>query len=173
MKIFESWPIGHIDILGITNTFMIKVNSLYGNVVFRALRFHYLLLFFIHSCIWILGGSKILNQTENRVQILMFSIILSVNCLLILLQAKSNSHPFNIAVPSIWCMLLVVLKGYWNVSMRMQPKGVEITLFNDFQRAQNYLWKPCSFGFLSSHCEIALFDPVKTHICHFLNKQSR
>lgn len=119
---------GHINILGLTNTFMIKVNSLYGNVVFRALHFHYLLLFLYIHAYEFYDGSKILNQTENRVPILMFSVILSVNCLLIPLQAKSSSHPFNIAVPSIWCMLLVVLKGCWNVSIRMQPKGVEITL---------------------------------------------
>lgn len=156
MKIFEHWRMWHIDILGLINTCMIKPNALYGNVVFRALQSRYLLLFlYIHA--YEFRGSKILSQPEDRITILMFSVILSLNCLLIPLAVKSNTHPFYTAVAAIRCMLLFMLKEYWNVSTKMQPKGQEKTVTNDFQRAQNYLWKACSFEFLSSHCGKSTF----------------
>lgn len=136
---------------------MIKPNALYGNVVFRALQSRYLFLFLYIRAYEFRKGSKILSQPEDRITILMFSVILSLNCLLIPLAVKSNTHPFYTAVAAIRCMLLFMLNGYWNVSTKMQPKGHEKTVTNDFQRAQNYLWKACSFEFLSSHCGKSTF----------------
>lgn len=76
----------------------------------------------------------------------MFSVILSLNCLLI--PPKSNTHPFHSAVAAIRCMLLVMLKGYWNVSTDCQKwftKSLELSL------------KTCSFEFLSSQRRKSIF----------------
>lgn len=144
--------------MGLVNTCLIKPNVLYGNAVFKALQSCYLFLFlYIHEYEF-REGSKILSQPEDRITILMFSLILSLNYLLIPLGVESNTHPFFYsAVPAISCMCLVMLNGYWNVSTKMQPKGHEKTVINDFQRAKNYLGKACCFEFLNSHCGKSTF----------------
>lgn len=144
--------------------------ALYGNIVFRALLSRYLLLFPYINAYEFIEASKILSEPEYRIRILMFSVILSLNCLLIPLAAKSNTHPFHSAVAAIRCMLLVMLKGYWNVSTKMKPKGHEKTVRNDLQRALNYLWKRALLNFLAVSIERALFDPVETHLYYCLQQ---
>ena len=98
MKIFERWRMWHIHcmfhVLGLINTSVIKANVLYGNLASRALRSCYLLLFLYIHAYEFREGSKILSRPEDRITIPMSSAILSVNCLLILLGVKRNTHPF-------------------------------------------------------------------------------
>lgn len=86
-------------VLGLINTSMIKANTLYGNLVFRALQSRYLLRFLYIHAYEFSKGSKMLSRPEDRIMTLMSSTILSVNCLLIPLRVKRNTHPFNTTVP--------------------------------------------------------------------------
>lgn len=98
MKIFEHWRMWHIHcmfhVLGLINTSVIKANALYGNLAFRALQSCYLLLFLYIHAYEFREGSKILSRPEDRIMMPMSLAILSVNCLLILLGVKRNTHPF-------------------------------------------------------------------------------
>lgn len=145
MKIFEHRRMWHIrcmfHVLGLINTRMIKAHAPYGNLVFRALQSCYLWLFLYIHAYEFRNGSKILSRPEDRITMPVSSAILSVNWLLILLGVKRNTHPFHTTVPNR-CMLLVMLKGCWNVSTKMQPKK---NSHKWFLKSSDYLWKACSF----------------------------
>lgn len=147
MKIFEHRRMWHIrcmfHVSGLINTRVIKANALYGNLVFRALQSCYLWLFpYIHAYEF-RNGSKIPSWPEDRIKTPMSSAILSVNCLLIPLGVKRNTHTFYTTVPNR-CMLLVMLKGSDMSQQRCTLKGIKNS-HKWFVKSLNYLWKACSF----------------------------
>lgn len=87
---------------------MIKPDALYVNVVFRALLSRYLLLFLYIHAYEFRETSKILRESEYRIRILMFSVILSLNCLLIPLAPKSNTHSFHSDVAAITSIIITI-----------------------------------------------------------------
>lgn len=168
MWIFDRRWMWHIHcmfhVLGLIN----KDNVLYGNPVFRALQSCYLLLFLYIHAYEFREGSKILSWPEDRITMLMSLAILSVNCLLILLGVKRNTHPFYTTVPAISCKLLVMLTWHWNVSTSMQPKRHQKTN-HTFLKSSKLSWRSMLFEFLNSHC-VSLWKLIFAII---LNKENK
>ena len=157
MWIFERWRMWHIHcmfhVLGLINTRVIKANVLYGNPAFRALQSRYLSLFLYIHAYYFREGSKILSRPEDRIKLPMSLAILSVNCLLIPLGVKRNTHYFHTTIPAIRCVLLVMLRRLKCLNTDADLKASKGT-HKWFLKISKWSRRSVLFEFLKSHCLI-------------------